>query len=168
MTAGVFIGLGSNIGDRFGKLQQALDEIAGLQSTGVKNVSSVYETSPVGDPDQPDFLNAVAELSTGLGPAELFASLKSVERLVGRTPSRRWGPREIDIDILLYGDRIVDSEGLTIPHPRMTLRRFVLVPLTEISPETIHPVLGDTVAVIAGRCTSQERIEKCTEQLRIP
>jgi 2-amino-4-hydroxy-6-hydroxymethyldihydropteridine diphosphokinase len=99
-------------------------------------VSSVYDTDPVGPP-QPDFLNAVAEVHTSLGPRELLARLKSIESELGREPAERWGPREIDLDLLLYGDEVVESDDLRLPHPEMTGRAFVLVPLAEIAPDVV-------------------------------
>lgn len=127
-----YIGLGSNVGDRVAHLRAALEALAARGVT-VTKVSSLYETDPVGPP-QPDYLNAAAELSTDLSPADLVRTLKAAEADVGREQRERWGPREIDLDLLLYGDEMIDEEGLTVPHPELTHRAFVLVPLIEIAP----------------------------------
>ena len=135
--------LGGNLGDRMAALTEALqllDATPGMRRTGC---SSVYETEPWVVADQPNFLNLVVAYETTLEPADLLAACKSVEATVGRTPSFRWGPRLIDVDILLYGDEVVDSAepDLQIPHARMAQRAFVLVPLAEMIPE--HPVPPD-------------------------
>ena len=127
-----YIGLGSNVGDRVAHLRAAIEALAARGVT-VTRVSSLYETDPVG-PLQPDFLNAAAEVSTDLSPADLVRTLKAAEADVGREQRERWGPREIDLDLLLYGDETIDEEGLTVPHPELTHRAFVLVPLIEIAP----------------------------------
>ncbi len=142
-----YLGLGGNLGDRMAALAEALqllDSTAGMRRTGC---SSVYETEPWAVADQPNFLNLVAAYETTLAPFDLLAACKSVEAEVGRVASYRWGPRLIDVDILLYGDQVVDSSepDLQIPHPRMTQRAFVLVPLAEIAPDTRVPPQGYTV-----------------------
>jgi 2-amino-4-hydroxy-6-hydroxymethyldihydropteridine diphosphokinase len=137
----VFLGLGSNIGDRaanIGRARRLLEEVAGVRVVGM---SSLIETRPVGYEDQPDFINAALEIETTLEPRGLLTQIKRIEREIGRKETFRLGPRVIDIDILLFGDRLVDDPGLTIPHPRMHERRFVLGPLAEIAPEVVHPVL---------------------------
>lgn len=146
MTTRAFIGLGSNVGDRLEHLRRALAamEEKGLQ---VLRTSSIYETAPVGPP-QPLFLNAVCAVETSLPPLRLLAVLKEVEAEVGRAPGERWGPREIDLDLLLYGDETVAGPGLTVPHPRLTERAFVLVPLLEIEPDATLPS-GQRLSVFA-------------------
>ena len=142
-----YIGLGSNLGDRIGNLQAAMEKLAdGLE---IVAASSVYETDPVGPP-QPDFLNAVCLVETDLGPQELVALLKKVEAEVGRTPSERWGPREIDLDLLLIGDAVVDLPDLKVPHPELTSRAFVMVPLLELDPDLELPS-GEPVSAFCER-----------------
>ena len=142
-----YLCLGGNLGDRMAALLEALqllDATPGMRRTAC---SSVYETEPWAVADQPNFLNLVAAYETTLAPPDLLAACKSVEATVGRTPSFRWGPRLIDVDILLYGDEVVDSAepDLQIPHPRMAQRAFVLVPLAEMIPEHSVPPDGATV-----------------------
>ncbi|MFO7982160.1 MAG: 2-amino-4-hydroxy-6-hydroxymethyldihydropteridine diphosphokinase [Desulfuromonadales bacterium] len=139
------LGLGSNLGERLQLLQQArlgIDEHPGISLQGA---SPVFETAPVGGPaDQPPFLNAAIEVGTTLPPEELLAWSRTVEERCGRIRGERWGPRLIDIDILFYGNLIIRQPELTIPHPRLHERRFVLVPLNELAPDFIHSVFGRT------------------------
>ena len=132
----VFIGLGTNLGDDLeGSLRKALQAIGTLPGTEIVRVSSFLSTEPWGPTDQPRFLNAVAEIRTQLEPLPLLHALKRLESELGRVPSYRWGPRAIDFDIILYGERVADLPGLRIPHPRYREREFVMVPLREIAPE---------------------------------
>ncbi|MFL6600104.1 MAG: 2-amino-4-hydroxy-6-hydroxymethyldihydropteridine diphosphokinase [Steroidobacteraceae bacterium] len=132
----VFIGLGTNVGvDLERNLRNALTAIGTLPQTEVVRVSSFLSTEPWGASDQPRFLNAVAELRTQLEPLPLLQALKQLESELGRVPTYRWGPRAIDLDIILYGERQVDIPGLRIPHPRYREREFVMAPLREIAPE---------------------------------
>lgn len=139
-----YLGLGSNLGDRQNNLVQALQQMKA--QIAVEEVSSFYETEPVGYLDQPRFINAVCRVSTGLSPQELFHFLKRIERRMGRQSAFRNAPRPIDIDILFYDDLIMESPELTIPHPRLAQRAFVLVPLAEIAPTLVHPVSKTTIA----------------------
>jgi 2-amino-4-hydroxy-6-hydroxymethyldihydropteridine diphosphokinase len=140
----VYLGLGSNIGDRSKNLQKAL-EILG-QRMKILEQSSVYDTEPVGNQSQPRFLNMVVHLETYLEPDKLLALLKGIEVKMGRVvPSEPCSPRPIDLDILFYGNRTWDSPALTIPHPAIATRAFVLVPLNEIAPEMVHPVTKKTI-----------------------
>jgi 2-amino-4-hydroxy-6-hydroxymethyldihydropteridine diphosphokinase len=132
----VFIGLGTNLGEDLERnLHEALEAIGTLPGTKVVRVSSFLSTEPWGATDQPRFLNAVAEIRTQLEPLPLLHALKRLESELGRVPSYRWGPRAIDFDIILYGERVADLPGLRIPHPRYREREFVMVPLREIAPE---------------------------------
>ena len=141
----VFLGLGSNIGDRTANIERASRLIGEIEAVRLVRMSSLFETEPVGYEDQPDFINAVLEIGTPLTPRELLAAVKEIEQRMGRTRTVRFGPRIIDVDILLFGQRVIDEPGLTIPHPRMHERRFVLGPLAEIAPEAVHPVLKKSV-----------------------
>ena len=134
-----FIGLGTNLGDRLANLTEAVRLLEATDGVRVVRSSRVYETEPVGPP-QPDYLNAVAELSTSLGPRELLTVCQEIEGRMGRIRGERWGPRVIDLDVLTYGREVVDEPGLRIPHPRMHERGFVLVPLLEL---TADPHLPD-------------------------
>jgi 2-amino-4-hydroxy-6-hydroxymethyldihydropteridine diphosphokinase len=135
-----FVGIGSNVGERRSFCRRAVDALAGSEGVEVEAVSSLYETSPVGGPPQRSFVNLVARLHTTLEPQLLLDACRAIERRLGREPSDiRWGPRVVDIDILTYGDEKVVEPGLEIPHPRMTQRRFVLVPLLEIEPQASDP-----------------------------
>jgi 2-amino-4-hydroxy-6-hydroxymethyldihydropteridine diphosphokinase len=139
----VLLGLGSNIGDREALLGRAVTSLAGL---GTVTRSRWYETDAVDIPGAPPFLNGAVRLVTGLEPDELLRRCRAIETELGRDPKRRKESRSIDIDILLFGDRVVDLPGLKIPHPRLHQRAFVLVPLAEIAPGAVHPVLKKTVA----------------------
>lgn len=139
----VFLALGTNLGDRLANLRAALDALP--PDVRLISRSHVYETPAWGYEDQPAFLNMAVKSETGLSPAALLARLKQLETDLGRKPSFRWGPRLIDIDILVYGDLVLNSPGLIIPHPRLQERGFVLVPLADVAREWRHPVLDKTV-----------------------
>jgi 2-amino-4-hydroxy-6-hydroxymethyldihydropteridine diphosphokinase len=156
----IFIGMGSNIGDRRGYIQAALEKISKVPSTIVVKRSSVYETEPVGKKNQPDFLNLVAEIDTNLKPEDLLAELKSVEKMLGRTGIERWGPREIDIDILYFGSQIVRADEFEIPHAEVAKRRFVLVPLAEIAPNFKDPLRNKSMADLLNECPDSSRVRK--------
>lgn len=133
--ARAFLSLGSNVGDRPAKLRRALDLLSSTPGITLMRVAGVYETEPVGVRDQPYFLNTVVEISTELEPGALLAAVKKVEKQIGRTPTYRWGPREIDVDLLQYDQVPLDTEELTLPHLRMKERLFVLLPLRELCPD---------------------------------
>ena len=138
----VFIGLGSNMGDRRLHLHNALSYLERAAEIQLINTSPFLETPPWGKTDQPDFINAVSEIRTGFSPDELLEFLKQGELLLGRTPTERWGPRVIDMDILMFGSRIINDTDLIIPHKELTNRRFVLEPLLELHSELVHPKNG--------------------------
>lgn len=147
----VYIGVGANLGDREATIRTALDRLDAEEEIEVVRVSSLRETDPVGYVDQPRFLNGAAALETDLPPRELLERMLAVERELGRVrDGPRFGPRTIDLDLLLYGDAVVDEPGLLIPHPRMAERAFVLEPLAELDPELVVPGLGPLRTLIAG------------------
>ena len=139
----VYLGLGSNMGNRQGNLDKALDLLS--QRLRVGQVSSIYDTEPVGNINQPRFLNLVCQVHTRLAPMELLALAKGIESKLGRTLSKSNTPRPIDIDILFYDDQVIETPELVIPHPRLTERAFVLVPLAEIASDLVHPVNDKTI-----------------------
>ena len=146
----VYVGLGANLGDPERTLAGALEDLARLEDVAVLRCSSLYAAAAVGPP-QPEFRNTVVRLSTGRTPGSLLAALLDIERAHGRVRAERWGPRLLDLDILLWGDRVVDVPGLHIPHPELHRRRFALEPLAELDPAARHPLLQKTVAeLLAG------------------
>ena len=138
MGATAFLGLGSNLGDRLANLQRAVDVLSATSGVRVVQSSRIYETAPVG-PAQPDFLNAVIEVDTDLEPHALLVAAAAVERDLHRVRDVRWGPRTIDVDILTFDDRVIDTADLTVPHPRMHERGFVLAPLLELESDPPLP-----------------------------
>jgi 2-amino-4-hydroxy-6-hydroxymethyldihydropteridine diphosphokinase len=150
----IYLGLGSNMGDRRAHLA---DAIVGLQASDLRitRASSVYETAPQDVPDQPWFLNQVVEAETDLFPKQLLSRARKVERALGRKRGVAKGPRIIDIDILLFGDSIIDADDLQIPHPRMLERRFVLEPLAEIAPDLRFPINNKTIREMLNSVASQ-------------
>ncbi len=149
----IFVSIGSNLGRREENCKHATERIDA--SCRVVRMSSLYETEPWGEKDQPLFVNRVVEIRTALSPFELLDLFKSIETDTGRTPSYRWGPRLIDLDILFYGDMVIDDNVLTIPHPLVHKRRFVLVPMVEIAPEFVHPVLKRNMSELL--CSLEDR-----------
>jgi 2-amino-4-hydroxy-6-hydroxymethyldihydropteridine diphosphokinase len=148
-----YIGLGANLGDRLATLREAVRSLGKLGR--ITAVSSLYETEPVGYLEQPPFLNAVVALETALAPTELMQALLAIERDMGRTREFKNAPRTLDLDLLLLDDLVLDIPGLTLPHPRMHERAFVLVPLAEIAPNLWHPALGRLILVILDSLPGQ-------------
>ena len=144
------LSLGSNVGDREENLRAALRTLKNIVGIRVTATSHCYESKPVGKTDQPAFLNMAVSVETKLTPSDLLGKLKRIEKQLGRTPSERWGPRTIDIDIVLWGDRVFETECLTIPHREFRNRVFVLTPLAEIAAGAVDPVTGKTVAQLAA------------------
>lgn len=143
----VFIGIGSNEGDRWQAISDAAKQLNDTDGIRVVQMATILETEPVGGPPQDPYLNTVVEISTTLDPRALLAALQAIERRLGRKPSTiRWAPRPIDLDLLLYGDQVVESPELQVPHPRLHERLFVLGPLAQIAPDVAHPVLKRTTA----------------------
>jgi 2-amino-4-hydroxy-6-hydroxymethyldihydropteridine diphosphokinase len=150
MLPRVFLGLGSNAGNRVENLRLALRLLA--PECRVVAVSSLYRSEAVvleGSPPGPDYYNAACEIETRLSPADLLHHLKRIEHEIGRRPAARWAPRPIDLDILLYGDEIIDTPELVVPHPLMLARNFVMTPLLELAPDVVHPVAGTAIGELA-------------------
>jgi 2-amino-4-hydroxy-6-hydroxymethyldihydropteridine diphosphokinase len=151
----VYIGLGSNLGDREGTLLAALDTLSRIDAVAVVRSSSLYESAPVGPP-QPRYLNAVVEVDCQLTPHQLLTILKQIERDLGRKAGDRWGPRPIDLDILLWVDRVVADPDLQIPHLELHNRRFALEPLSELAPDVEHSVLGQPIYALLLQLRHQD------------
>lgn len=146
MTTSAYFSIGTNLGDRFANLQRALRLLQAEMP--ITAVSPIYVTEPWGDADQPKFLNICVAAGTDLSPREVLDTIKAIEHDMGRVPSRHWGPRLIDIDLLLYGRQTVNEPDLIVPHPHMGERAFVLAPLANIIPTYVHPTTGRTIAAM--------------------
>jgi|UniRef100_A0A7C5EPJ0 2-amino-4-hydroxy-6-hydroxymethyldihydropteridine diphosphokinase len=158
-----YVGLGANLGEPEKQLTEALARLAAAEEVEVLKVSGFYRNPPLGPPGQPWFVNAVAKVRTRLSPEELLRVLKNIEQAMGRVTRERWGPREIDLDLLLYNGEVLSGPDLTVPHPEMQHRGFVLVPLAEIAPLAWHPVLKKTAAELEAMLPPRER--ECLEKL---
>jgi len=156
-----YIGIGSNVGDREANCRKAIALLA--EAGMVVSVSSLYRTEPVGFHEQEDFINAVAAVETDRTPDDLLQLCHAIEDRLGRTRGQRWGPRTADLDILLYGSRVVNQPGLAIPHPRMATRRFVLAPLAEIAPDALEPRLHRTAGQLLAELNDRYSVVKCSE-----
>ena len=153
-----YVALGANLADPVAQLRAAIKALTGLPESSLRRVSSLYRTAPVGIHGQPDFINAVAAIQTRLSPHELLAALFEIEARFGRRRDFHHAPRTLDLDLLLYDDRIIDSPQLKVPHPRMHLRAFVMAPLTEIAPDCRIPGRGEATAWLSA--VSMQRIER--------
>jgi 2-amino-4-hydroxy-6-hydroxymethyldihydropteridine diphosphokinase len=155
----VFLHTGSNLGDRAFNLMRAL-ELVGAFAGEVMAVSSLYRTAPWGKTEQAEFLNQAFEIHTELEPQELLENILAVEKHMGRSRQEKWGPRLIDIDILFFGDKIIKSPELIIPHPHLEERNFVLAPLAEIAPDFLHPLLQKTIRKLLEESPDKSRVER--------
>jgi 2-amino-4-hydroxy-6-hydroxymethyldihydropteridine diphosphokinase len=159
MPGGVFIGLGSNLGDRRANIHEALERIRKLPDGRITKESSLYESEPHGDA-KTWFVNGVIEIETALSPENLLKKLKAIEAAMGRkrVKGKRWGSRVIDLDILFYGSLVVKKRTLKIPHPELANRRFVLLPLSELGPQVIHPVLQASVSELLASVKDAKKV----------
>ena len=153
-----YLGLGTNLGDRWANLREALRLLTQGPNTRVLRSSQVYETEPWGGVEQSRFLNCAAEFATDLDPEALLTLCKDVEERLGRVPGERWGPRLIDVDILLIGSQAVDLPHLEIPHPRLHVRAFALVPLAELCPDAVHPLLARSIGELARTADGRDGV----------
>ena len=154
----VYLGLGSNLGGRRQNIRRALQLLGQILS--IERVSSLYETEPVGYEEQPPFVNAVCRVATEVGPFQLLSLVKGIEVAMGRVPSFTNAPRLIDIDILLYGNLIIEAPQLIIPHPRLEERAFVLIPLFELDAALVHPLSGERISDLVARVAGREGVRK--------
>jgi 2-amino-4-hydroxy-6-hydroxymethyldihydropteridine diphosphokinase len=161
-----YIGIGSNVGDREANCRKAIELLA--EAGRVVRVSSLYRTEPVGFHEQEDFINAVAEVETDRTPGDLLRACHAIEDRLGRKRGVRWGPRTADLDILLYGSQVVNQPGLAIPHPSMSIRKFVLIPLVEIAPDVVNPQLHRTATQLLDELNDRHIVMKCSERSGTP
>lgn len=164
--ATVYLGLGSNVGDRVDYLRRAIELLDKHPLIQVHKVSSFYETEPLEYPDQAWFVNAAVEIGTEMAPMALLDALQGIEKQLQRQRTMRWGPRTIDLDILLYGDELVAEPRLQIPHVRMHDRAFVLVPLAEIAPEKVHPAMGSSIQELRDGLSRMTEVRRLALQER--
>ena len=150
-TVTAYVGLGSNLDDPTAQIARAIDALDALPDTRLRAVSSFYRNPPMGPQDQPDYVNAVVAIDTGLAPRDLLSAMQAIERMQGRDRSaQRWGPRTIDLDLLVYGDEVLSEDHLNVPHPGIAERAFVLVPLAEIAPQLTIPALPPLLTLLAA------------------
>ncbi len=160
MSHFAYLGIGSNLGDKIEQCRKAISEILAIQGHRLLAQSSFYKTQPMGNPDQDWFINGVIQIETDLDPLELLRKLKEIESKMGRKETFRWGPRVIDLDLLLYDDLVMKTDELEIPHPQLTRRQFVLIPLVEINPDLIHPALKKTMRKLLLEIKEDQGVEK--------
>jgi len=160
MSHFAYLGIGSNLGDKIEQCRKAISEILAIQGHRLLAQSSFYKTQPMGNPDQDWFINGVIQIETDLDPLELLRKLKEIESKMGRKETFRWGPRVIDLDLLLYDDLVMKTDELEIPHPQLTQRQFVLIPLVEIDPDLIHPALKKTMRKLLLEIKEDQGVEK--------
>jgi len=154
-----YIGIGSNLGDKVKNCQTAVRYLGATPGIEVAEISSLYCTEPVGYEDQDWFINCVVEVNTSLTPREIFLRCKEIERTMGRTHLVKWGPRVIDLDLLFYNDLVMKESDLEIPHPRLHERGFVLLPLTEVRPDWVHPVFQKTISELKQELTDSHQVK---------
>ena len=160
----VYLGLGSNLGDRKGNCTAAINALRHNPAISLRRVSSLYETEPLEYTSQECFYNAVVEMDTSLSPGTLLAFCQQVESGLGKKVDVRKGPRTIDLDLLFFSDQVITTPELIVPHPMIPLRVFVLVPLAEIAPQWVHPVLGKTVLEILAQLKQNQQIKKIADE----
>lgn len=152
MPATAYIALGANLGDRRANIESALEKLRQTPNLTLQKISTLIENAAMGGPaDSPPFLNGAAEIQTTLSAAQLLTRLLEIEKEIGRVRREKWGPRLIDLDLLLYDNQIISEPNLTLPHPLLHVRRFVLEPLAQIAPELVHPVLHKTIRALLGQ-----------------
>ncbi len=166
MAVRAYVGMGSNLGDRLEYLRRAVERLRSLPDVTWRRNSPVYETEPVGIKEQPAFLNMVVEADVDSDAASFLANLKSIEAALGRTARERWGPREIDLDILYFGSEVINDGPLRLPHPELARRRFVLVPLRDLAPDLTDPLRKKSVKELLHACPDSGVVR--TTQLIVP
>lgn len=163
--ARAFVGAGANLGEPIRQIRRAREELENVPGARLLAASSLYRAQPVGPVAQPPFVNAVFALECRMSPSELLALLLDVERKLGRARKERWGPRVIDLDLLLHGEAVISEPGLKVPHPRLPGRRFALAPLAEVAPDLVHPVLEKSVSeLLAALPPDGPWVEKLREE----
>lgn len=153
------LSIGANIGDRIGNIKKSIEMLSKIAGTEISSISSYYETEPVGFKEQPWFINIAVSGYTTLSPLDFFNYCKSIERAIGRRQRPKWHEREIDIDILFFGNQLIDSSTLQIPHKGILERRFVLVAAAEIHPEFVHPIFNKTILELLENCTDNSSVK---------
>lgn len=156
----VYLGLGSNKGERISFIEKAVSEIGNLPGTEIFTRAGIYETEPWGNIEQDDYLNTVIGINTTMNSEELLKELKRIEKHIGRMENKKWSEREIDIDLLFYGDDIIDNDNMIVPHGHIDKRRFVLVPMNEIAPDLIHPVFKKSISQLLDSTTDNLKVFK--------